>query len=216
MERHGAARLGLSMAEGTAEGPGPLAALAPLARIAQRARSARADPKIVLLEVGPARRQRLFGTMDPLALPIAHPAIVHARRARREGGGLDTLPWIPTVLPIAILQIGPLAIVGLPNEPTTMAGLRLRRAMEDALAPLGVSRVHVSGYANAYAGYLTTPEEYGAQRYEGAYTLFGAGSLSAFERELRGLVTALPEDSRTLGPPLQLCSEPELAARVRW
>ena len=213
MERAGPARLGVSMAEGTAEGPGPLAALAPLLRMAPRARAA--DPKITLLDVGPARRARLFGSMDPLALPLAHPAIAHARRARREGGGLDTLPWIPTVLPLAILQIGAFAIVGLPNEPTTMAGRRLRRAMEEALAPLGVSRVHVSGYANAYAGYLTTLEEYGAQRYEGAYTLFGAGSLGVFEHELRQLAAALPAP-HALGPPLQLCTEAELSARTRW
>jgi neutral ceramidase len=216
MERHGAARLGLSMAEGTAEGPGPLAPLAPMARLVHRARARRADPKSVLLEVGPGRRARLFGSIDPLSLPIPHPAFAHARRARRAGGGVDPLPWIPTVLPVAILQLGALAIVGLPNEPTTMAGLRLRSAMEDALAPLGVVRVHVTGYTNAYAGYLTTLEEYGAQRYEGAYTLFGARSLDAFEHELRSLARALPAaGDALLGPPLQLCTEAQLAARTR-
>lgn len=215
-ERYGAARLGLAMAEGTAEGPGPLGPFAPLTRLAHRARCAAGDPKLALLDVGPGRHRRLFGTFDPLALPLGHPAIAHARRARREGGGVDELPWIPTVLPIGILQIGSFAIAGLPNEPTTIAGRRLRRRLERELEREGVERVHVNGYANAYAGYLTTPEEYGAQRYEGAYTLFGAETLAAFERELVHLARALGARDATLGPDLQLCDEAQLAARTRW
>lgn len=209
------ARLGVGMAMGTREGPGPLAPIAPLVRLSHRARAERDDPKAVLLEVGRHRRARLFGAIDPLALPLAHPVFAHARRARERGGGVDALPWIPSVLPVAILRLGPLAILGLPNEPTTMAGARLRRALAPALAPLGVTALLPQGYANAYAGYLTTPEEYALQGYEGAYTLFGPRSLEAFERSLRRAARRLVDDE-ALGPPtpaLELCTEAQLEAR---
>ncbi len=207
----GPGRLGVAMAEGTAEGPGPLGPFRALSRLAHRARARAADPKLLLLDVGPARRARLFGTIDPLALPIADPVFVHARRAREAGGGVDEHAWIPNVLPLGILRIGPLAIVGLPNEPTTIAGLRIRRALSPSLARHGVRRVHVQGYANDYAGYLTTPEEYDVQRYEGAYTLFGRGSLAAFTRALSGLAREL-DVPRDPGP-IPICTPRELAAR---
>lgn len=211
-ERVGPARLGIAMALGTAEGPGPLA---PVAALTRWTRPRTGDPKRLLLDVGPNRRARLFGRIDPLRLPLEHPAFEHARRARQGGGGIDELPWIPTVLPLALLQIGSFVIAGLPNEPTTIAGLRLRRSLERALAVSDVLRVHVSGYANGYAGYLTTPEEYDVQGYEGAYTLFGRNSLKAFGDELVALARALPSRARDLGPALELCDAAQLEARIR-
>ncbi|HJL19997.1 MAG TPA: neutral/alkaline non-lysosomal ceramidase N-terminal domain-containing protein [Sandaracinaceae bacterium LLY-WYZ-13_1] len=207
-------RLGLAMAEGTAEGPGPLGPLRRLDAALHRARRS-PDPKMPLLEIGPGRRRRLFGRLDPAALPLPHPAFAHARRAR------DTLeePWIPTVLPVQLLRIGAFVLAALPNEPTTVAGRRLRRRLERALRPHGVARVHVTGYANAYAGYLTTPEEYRAQRYEGAYTLFGPRTLDAFAEAFDGLAPAVAAtrlDGPPLdeGPPLPRCSEAQLRDRA--
>lgn len=201
------ATLGLAMAAGTAEGPGPLGRLSFLLS----RRGARGpDPKRVLLEVGPSRRERLFGRIDPIALPLASPVLEHARRARADGGGVDELPWIPTVLPLALLCVGQLAVAGLPNEPTTVAGARVARALAAALRPRGVTRVHVQGYANDYAGYLTTPEEYALQRYEGAYTLFGPRSLDAFTRALVAL-TRQPSGGELSS--LALCSPAQRAAR---
>jgi hypothetical protein len=40
--------------------------------------------------------------------------------------------------------------------------------------------VVVSGLTNTYASYVTTWEEYQAQRYEGASTLYGAHTLGAY------------------------------------
>src|SRR5690606_28106868 len=90
-----------------------------------------------------------------------------------------------------------------------------RRSLERALAVSDVLRVHVSGYANGYAGYLTTPEEYDVQGYEGAYTLFGRNSLKAFGDELVALARALPSRARDLGPALELCDAARRAARTR-
>ncbi|GAB5544636.1 MAG: hypothetical protein SangKO_043960 [Sandaracinaceae bacterium] len=199
-------RLGVAMAQGTAEGPGPLAPFAPLVR--------RFPGKATLLEIGPHRPRRLFGLLDPARLHLDHPAFAHTRRVS-AAGGLDGQPWIPTILPVQLWRVGAFCIAALPNEPTTMVGRRLRARLEAALAPHGVRRVHVQGYANAYAGYLTTPEEYGAQRYEGAYTLFGPRSYEAFADSLEALVPDLLDEApRESGPALQRCSPTQLKARA--
>jgi neutral ceramidase len=57
-------------------------------------------------------------------------------------------------------------------------GLRLvREALRTKLISSGVlgsdAYVVVAGPANTYAHYVTTREEYGVQRYEGASTIFG-------------------------------------------
>ena len=54
----------------------------------------------------------------------------------------------------------------------------------------GVEEAVVVGYSNAYASYLTTPEEYDEQAYEGAATLFGKWSLPAACTELRRVCDA--------------------------
>ena len=41
-------------------------------------------------------------------------------------------------------------------------------------------RVVIAGLANTYSSYVTTFEEYGAQRYEGASTIFGPHTLDAY------------------------------------
>lgn len=213
-EAHGPALLGMGMAAGTREGPGPLGPFTSLLRVAHGARAGRGDPKLVLLEVGRQRAKRLFSRVDPLRISIEHPVFAHARKARERGGAVDALPWIPTVLPVAVLRIGSLAILGLPNEPTTMAGRRLARALTPRLAMHGVQTIVVHGYANGYAGYLTTPEEYALQRYEGAYTLFGPRTLDAFERVLARAAEALRDDERPdPQPAFELCTDAELEAR---
>lgn len=195
------ARLGLAMAAGTAEGPGPLAGL-PLPR-----RGWSADPKVTLLAVGPGARRRLLRAVDPDRLRLPGAVFTHVARSR----GLERA-WIPTVLPVQLLRIGDLAIAALPNEPTTQVGRRLRARLERAL---GVRRVHVQGYANAYSGYLTTPEEYRAQRYEGAYTLFGPHTLGAYAHVLDELAAGLRGEPTDIeGPPLPTCTEAELASRA--
>ena len=68
--------------------------------------------------------------------------------------------------------------------------------------------VVIAGYANDYAGYVTTHEEYESQQYEGGHTLFGpwteAGYRQEFVRLAHALKTgkpiessAMPEDMRT-------------------
>jgi len=74
-----------------------------------------------------------------------------------------------------------LVIVAAPGELTTAMGQRLRELVWQKLPsgepkPAGPGRILVTGLANEYVGYFVTPEEYEAQYYEGAMTLFGQGS----------------------------------------
>ena len=76
----------------------------------------------------------------------------------------------PKVLPIHVLRIGESLVVGLPFEVTVESGRRIERAVCD-VAP--GERVIVSSVANEYTGYVTTPEEYALQHYEGGHTIYG-------------------------------------------
>jgi neutral ceramidase len=90
-------------------------------------------------------------------------------------------PVAPSVVPLQLVCLGGLLLVAHPGELTTVAGLRLRSRMAGIFGPdSGVTHIEVAGYANAYASYTTTPEEYAAQQYEGASTLFGPRALDAY------------------------------------
>ena len=102
------------------------------------------------------------------------------------------LGWVADLLPVQLVRIGPIVLVALAHEVTIVAGLRLRRAVASVL-DVPIERVLVQGYANDYAGYLTTPEEYAEQRYEGGHTMFGRWQLPAYLQE----VTRLAMDLRT-------------------
>ncbi|KAF4372198.1 hypothetical protein F8388_005594 [Cannabis sativa] len=101
--------------------------------------------------------------------------------------------WAPSILPIQILRIGQLAILSVPGEFTTMAGRRLRDAVKTVLSAGNNGEIHVviAGLTNTYSQYVTTFEEYEVQRYEGASTLYGPHTLSAYIQEFKKLASAL-------------------------
>lgn len=138
------------------------------------------------------RQNRLCGVLradSPLIGLVKNPYVNYFRRAVAQSDAAEN-PWVPRYLPVQILMVGPLAIAALPMEPTVQSG---RRIADAVAAELGLSRgqVVVNGYANAYAGYVATPEEYAAQRYEGSATLFGQWSLPAFCTAFASLAAAL-------------------------
>lgn len=114
-------------------------------------------------------------------------------------GSQTPYPWTPEVLPLQVATVGNLALVAVPFEMTTMAGRRLRQTVLAQLSPLGIDRVVIAGLANAYAGYLTTREEYAAQDYEGASTHFGPWQLAAVQQETTKLAAAL-RDGAAVSP----------------
>ena len=89
----------------------------------------------------------------------------------------------PRVLTLRILTLGASTLVAVPFEPSVIAARRIERDVAQMIRDFegeDASRaetVRVVGFAGAYAGYLTTPEEYDVQLYEGAHTLRGRESL---------------------------------------
>ncbi|PRY38857.1 neutral/alkaline ceramidase [Umezawaea tangerina] len=96
----------------------------------------------------------------------------------------------PNVVPLQIVRIGQLHLVAVPGEVTITAGLRIRRSVA---AELGVplQDVLIQGYANDYSQYVTTPEEYDLQQYEGGSTLFGRNTTPAYQQEFGKLAASL-------------------------
>jgi len=110
---------------------------------------------------------------------IALPGLFHKR-----------IPLVQTRVPVQLLRIGRLYLIGVPGEVTITAGLRLRRTVAE-IAGADVHDVLVAGYSNAYIHYVTTPEEYDAQRYEGGSTLFGRWELPALQQTVAGLARTM-------------------------
>jgi neutral ceramidase len=101
-------------------------------------------------------------------------------------------------LPIGVAKVGQLAIVFVPSEVTTMSGRRMRDTVRSVLGD-EVTEVVIAGYSNDYSGYITTPEEYAVQQYEGGHTLFGPWTSPAFRQELDRLARALADGSPAPG-----------------
>jgi neutral ceramidase len=127
------------------------------------------------------------------------------------GATLNRLaPVVQHVAPVQLLRIGALYLIGIPAEVTITAGLRMRRAVA-AVVGAELHDVLVAGYSNGYLHYVTTPEEYDAQRYEGGSTLFGRWEAPALTQVAVELATAM-RDGRAVDrgtPP------PDLAADQR-
>lgn len=226
------AEIGMAMFFGTEEGPGLprrlvklqkwLARLQPLLdRVgAGKHRQSYAHlqaEKVPWVETGV---RRLLGIRRIHRLPLpwkVHPSLRLVRQL--EDDGPDAKPWTPNVLPVQLFVIGNAGMSAVPHEFTTVAGLRTRATIGDRLAPMGVDKTILAGYANAYAGYVVTPEEYTVQDYEGASTHFGKWTLPAwqtwFARLAEELCAREPDQALDLGssaPPV--FSDHELRARA--
>lgn len=125
--------------------------------------------------------------------------------------------WSPNIIDVQLLRVGQLFIVVSPGEATTMSGRRWRNAVEhsakktfselekDGQKPFVV----LGGPANTYSHYITTPEEYSIQRYEGASTLYGPWTLDA---HINLSLSALPHLAKSTEdlPPLDLGPSPPI------
>ena len=85
------------------------------------------------------------------------------------------------------LRIGDRMVVSVPGEMTAGMGARVREAVVAAAGGAGVTRAVISGLANEYLQYFTTPEEYEEQHYEGGSTLYGKLSSNLLRQELAAL-----------------------------
>jgi neutral ceramidase len=110
-----------------------------------------------------------------------------------DQGAKVTVPAgdFPPAVPFAVYRIGDHAIATIPGEPTKEVGVRVRDAVGRALAPKGVKGVVIAGLAQEFVQYVSTPEEYGQQSYEGASTLYGPNEGTFMVERLAELAGAL-------------------------
>ncbi len=173
-------------------------------------------PKNIFVESG---TKRLLGTdyVMGLILPsIVDPTVKYFKRMHKEGG-LREHSWTPQIIPFQVSIIGSKAFIMLPFETSTMSGRRLKKSSMDILKHRGIKEIQLVPYANQYAGYITTPEEYTAQCYEGGHTVFGKWTLPAVQTVLKELLNEmlLEEEDRSLDKSIQppVFSESELKIR---
>ena len=125
------------------------------------------------------------------AKPVVFPVgIAELKKRRGSTRSIVDAPLVPHVVPLQVAMIGTLALAIVPFELTTVAGRRLKSRMKTILGA-NASHVALVGYANDYAFYVTTPEEYAKQHYEGASTLYGPHTLAACLQEVGKLATAM-------------------------
>jgi len=118
-------------------------------------------------------------------------------------------PKLPSYAQVTVMRLGNRVIGTVPGEVTTTAGRRMRAQMLASAREAGipVSAALILGHANGYIEYVTTPEEYSAQYYEGGSTLYGPGEAAMFGRALARLTAAVSAGDSlppSAAPPLDL------------
>ena len=89
----------------------------------------------------------------------------------------------PSAVPLFVVRVADRLIVTMPGEATVEVGRRAR-------APRSMARrrrrrsaaIAVSGLANEFIQYITTPEEYDRQHYEGGSTMYGPAAVGGDHR----------------------------------
>ena len=102
---------------------------------------------------------------------------------------------IQQVLLFSVTQIAGLTIITNSMEPTSMAGYRMRQHVAEVL-DVPLETVICMGYTSGYAHYVTTPEEYDNQDYEGGATIFGRHELCAMVQVYDELAESLRDGTR--------------------
>lgn len=102
---------------------------------------------------------------------------------------------IQQVLLFSVTQIAGLTIITNSMEPTSMAGYRMRQHVAEVL-DVPLETVICMGYTSGYAHYVTTPEEYDNQDYEGGATIFGRHQLCAMMQVYDELAESLRDGTQ--------------------
>ena len=106
----------------------------------------------------------------------------------------------PQIIPMQLIRINDVGVLALPFEITVESGRRIASAVENAG---DVATAVVSSLANDHCDYLTTPEEYSAQFYEGASTIFGPRQLEFMAASARDLAADLAKSGAVADVPAQ-------------
>jgi neutral ceramidase len=110
-------------------------------------------------------------------------------QGHKAGAPVDT--DVPKAVPLTAARLGDRVLVTIPGEMTAGMGHRVQASVLGAASPVGVRRAVISGLANEFLQYFTTPEEYDRQHYEGGSTLYGRQSSNLLMVSLRDLTARL-------------------------
>jgi neutral ceramidase len=97
----------------------------------------------------------------------------------------------PLATPLTTIRVADRAIVTVPGEMTAGMGRRLKRNAAAAVRSSPIDRIVISGLANDFLHYFTSPEEYDRQHFEGGATLFGRATAVFIEERLIELLKRL-------------------------
>jgi neutral ceramidase len=98
----------------------------------------------------------------------------------------------PRRVPVALAQIGDTLVSFLPAEITVTAGARINQAALMGQSGMeAATHAVIAGLANGYISYVTTPEEYQLQHYEGASDLYGPMTSELLKERIAELAGSL-------------------------
>ncbi|HEX7477415.1 MAG TPA: neutral/alkaline non-lysosomal ceramidase N-terminal domain-containing protein [Polyangiales bacterium] len=118
------------------------------------------------------------------------------------GGALRGPQSFTSVVPIAVVRIGDQLISFLPAELTVASGRLVNNAvLQSAAGHAANMHALVAGLANGYIQYVASPDEYDAQGYEGASTLFGPRSAPVLAKIAGALTSSLYTHTELPGKP---------------
>jgi neutral ceramidase len=156
----------------------PLARLSNQPTLGHAALGGSEDDRTVLFDLGFVARHRVPRDRQGLKLPALDSDLLPIRLISALVPPRD----FPSQWPISLVRLGDLRLVSLPFEASTAQGQRIRDALEGRHGEL-----EIIGLANEYASYLATSDEYAAQDYMAASTIWGPDQGSAVELTLRCL-----------------------------
>ncbi|KAI2769396.1 Neutral/alkaline nonlysosomal ceramidase [Daldinia loculata] len=184
------AALGYSFAAGTSDGPGAF-------DFTQHSNNASNTSPVWRVVGGMLKNP----TEDQIACHAPKPILLDV------GEVSSPYQWTPNVVDVQVFRVGQLVIIVSPGEATTMAGRRWKNAVGNEATALFADEgqsaspiVVLGGPANSYTHYITTEEEYGIQRYEGASTLYGPHTLAAYINVTLSWIPSLSSSANSRPP----------------
>ena len=181
--------LGYAFAAGTTDGPGENGFKQGDRESVAKKKPQRFLGRVATFLFGGSKK---FGVAEETRVAHAPKPVLAAFPDVEEAPGRAGLGWVQRDVQVQVFRLGRVLIASIPAEVTTVAGKRLEEAAARAARVADSSidgwSVVVNGLANGYSGYVTTAEEYEAQRYEGASTLYGPNTLTLYERVVAELV----------------------------
>ncbi|MEN6420699.1 MAG: neutral/alkaline non-lysosomal ceramidase N-terminal domain-containing protein, partial [Smithella sp.] len=160
--------VGSSLAAGADDGPSPVINKLPWLR--------QGSPRWFFTKSCQGHKRTLVGPLQYLYLPKAD---------------------FPHQMFLQAIRIDDVLLIPLPFETTIESGARIAKQCQDKLAAENKNdlRFFVAiSCANGYYGYVTTPEEYSIQRYEGGHTLYGPQTQPFLAKQLGKLALEMGKE----------------------